>query len=171
MEPHDAVRGLMRRRVLLLGFAYAIVRDHHLAEDALQEVASEVLRQASEITDEEHLARWLTRAVRLRAIDAARRRSRGPSPLGPEAVLALEARVAEDAPQGERLDALRACLATLSPYVRRLLALRYGEGLSGAALGQAVGRETNTIYVALARAHKALGACVRERVRRETSDG
>lgn len=164
MRPETIASQLMRERPTLLAWTWAIVRDHHLAEDILQEVAVEVMRKHDEINDAEHLGRWLRRAARLRGIDALRRRGRGPAPLSDETLDALaEAWPPADA-ASPRMEALRACLAQLGAYARRLVALRYREGLSGQALADALDRKLNTVQVALSRAHGQLADCVRQRL-------
>jgi len=53
------------------------------------------------------------------------------------------------------VDALRDCLAKLSPYTRQLLQQRYAQGLTGPRLADAMNRSLNTVQVALARAQLA----------------
>lgn len=68
-------------------------------------------------------------------------------------------------------DALKACLERLSPYSRRLIELRYAQGISGPQLAEAVGRKLNTIYVALTRTHRTLAECVRAEMAADRPSG
>lgn len=166
MEHDVLVRVLMRDRGRLLAYIRAIVVDVHLAEDVLQEVSADAVRKADEIRDDRHLIRWLRQAARFRGIDAVRGQSRAPLRLDDTALDRLDAVWDEDAsPLADHLEALAACVEQLSPYGRRLIGLRYGEGKSGAALAGATGREVNTVYVALSRVHARLRDCVRGRLR------
>jgi RNA polymerase sigma-70 factor (ECF subfamily) len=148
-----------------LAYAGAIVRDDHLAEDIFQEVAVIAMRKREEIRDAAHFLGWMRQTARHRALKALRAMHR--SPTMEESLLDLmdEQWAEHDAtPSGELMEALRRCLEELSPYARSLVRLRYVEGLSGGRLAEAVGRELNTVYVALSRTHRALADCIRRRV-------
>jgi RNA polymerase sigma-70 factor (ECF subfamily) len=156
---------LLRERVKLLAYIRAIVRDDDLAEDVFQEVALLALHKREEIGDVQHFLGWMRLTSRHRALKSLRRRRH--HLLLDEALLdRLEEHWAEyDAPAGTDLvDALRHCLERLSPKARDLVRLRYGEGVSGRMLAEAVGQSLNTVYVALSRIHRSLGECIRRRL-------
>ena len=167
MQQQQIVRCLMRDRAKLFAFIWAIVQDEHLAEDVLQDVSALVLEKQAEIKSETHLLAWLRRAARFKAFQAIDKRKRRPMVLDEKVIDLLErdwARIDHQA-SGDRVDALRACLAKLSPYAARLIRLRYVEGLSGQRLAEAVERKTETIYVALSRTHRVLRECIERRLR------
>jgi RNA polymerase sigma-70 factor (ECF subfamily) len=160
------VRLLLRYRTHLLAYIIAIVRDEHLAEDVYQDVAALAFERRDQIANEPALIGWLRTASRLQAMAALRRKSGSPRTLDDHVLELLgddfEALAAS--PEGDEIDALRRCLATLSPYARQMVDLRYVEGVSGQLLADRLGRKLNTIYVALARIHRALGDCIRKRL-------
>lgn len=161
IDPETIVRVLLRHRASLSAYISSIVRDPHVAEDVLQEVSGEAVRKHAEIRDEAHLLSWMRRAARLRAIDELRRRRSRPQVLSPDTLDRLDRDWETDSEAPEQmLEALRRCVARLSPYGRQLVSLRYVEGLSGQALAERLGRKLNTVHVALARIYRNLGACI-----------
>jgi RNA polymerase sigma-70 factor (ECF subfamily) len=158
------VRLLMRQRVQLLSYIDAIVRDDHMAEDVFQDVCALAVTKRDQIESEEHLMRWIRQAARYRASYAMRQRFNQPMLFDGALLDDLDALWAEHdhKPTEAITDALRSCLSKLSPYARQLVNLRYARGLSGASLAEAVGRQLNTVYVALTRIHRNLGQCIRK---------
>ncbi|MBI1370049.1 MAG: sigma-70 family RNA polymerase sigma factor [Planctomycetes bacterium] len=170
LDEATIVRELWRQRIALLSYLEVIVRDEHLAEDVFQEVSVAVLRKRGEISDVKHLEAWLRQAARFHGIAAVRKLARRPIVFNDAVLDKLEQVWAQPATheQSDRSDALRDCIDGLSPYARRLVELRYGEGVSGTDLAAKVGRKLNTIYVALSRIHRTLADCVDERLGRRT---
>jgi RNA polymerase sigma-70 factor (ECF subfamily) len=160
------VRFLVSHRSHLLAFIRGIVRDRDLAEDVYQEVCVSVVLNRDEIEDAVHLRNWCRQAARFRAIDALRKRNSQAFVMDQAVLDLVEADWAgrDDDAVDRRHGALRACLEQLSPYVQELIRLRYDEGLTGAGLAKALGRQVNTVYVALSRAHNTLATCVRTRL-------
>lgn len=166
LTEETVVRFLVSQRSQLMAFIRGIVRDSNAADDVYQDMCVSVVLKRDEITDENHLRNWCLQAARFRAIDSLRKRD-SQAYVMDESVLDL---VAADwsKREGEVVEshktALRACLDTLSPYVRELLRLRYDEGLTGTRLAESLGRQSNTVAVALTRAHNTLENCVRTRL-------
>jgi RNA polymerase sigma factor (sigma-70 family) len=75
----------------------------------------------------------------------------------------LESEWDSGAAAAEDVDHLRACLDRLSPHARTVLGLRYGQGLSGAQVAEALTVKVQSVYVALARIYRALADCIRHR--------
>ena len=111
------------------------------------------------------------------AIKAVRDRARRPFVLDAETLDALEShwRGLDREPLEDRLESLRICLAHLTDYARRILQLRYRNGLIGDDLAAALNRKKQTVYTALTRIHKALAECIEHReqslLRRSTDGG
>lgn len=114
--------------------AYAILRDHRLAEEATQDAFLAVWRKAGDYRPEVgSLRNWLLAILRYRCFDALRRTARDPryAPSeeldghGPE----LDATVAEVI-RSEEADAVRSALANLPAEQRRVIALAYFAGLT-----------------------------------------
>ncbi len=175
-ESGDIIVGtILRQRNEILAYINAFLNDSHLAEDCLQEVSSAALEHRDSFEDESHIIRWTLRVARNKAIDLARKRQRQPKTL-PDDVLDLieEQWAAELAEHGEEpakdLEYLEQCVETLSPNARKLVELRYFEGLSSAHVAQTVEKKVETVYQALARAHVALRECVERKLAAEKGE-
>jgi RNA polymerase sigma-70 factor (ECF subfamily) len=162
VDQEALVRRLLAQRGMLLGYISSFVRDAHLAEDLFQDVTLVILRKGAELADPEGFAPWARKIARLEVLNALRKRERAPQPLDGAVLDLLDGHWTE----GERdaspaADALRSCLGRLSPRARRLVDLRYRDGVSGKELAARVAQPLNTVYVALARIHRALSDCLR----------
>jgi RNA polymerase sigma-70 factor (ECF subfamily) len=161
------MRALLEERGLLLGYINAIVRDLHASEDVLQEALLLALRQR--FADVGHARAWIRVTARNLALNEGRRRQRRAAPLSDEALDLLEPAwdaEAAGAAHGERLAALRACCEQLPAAGRKLIELRYRQGLDGAGIAAALGRPLNTVYVGLSRVYRRLSACIERRLER-----
>ncbi|MBA4387644.1 MAG: hypothetical protein C0404_06660 [Verrucomicrobia bacterium] len=170
VDKETAVRMVMGSRAKLLGYISTIVRDHAAAEDVLQEVVVILLRKCDQIESCDTIMPWLYTTARLESLSACRKTKRLPQPMD-ESILDLldenwiAAEATDEIPV--RIDALRVCMDTLNGHNRQLIELRYGGNLSGKDLAKRLNKPLNTIYVALARIHKALGVCVRSTLERQ----
>jgi RNA polymerase sigma-70 factor (ECF subfamily) len=79
------------------------------------------------------------------------------------AILAREdARALDDGDEDPRLDRLRRCLERLGAGVRRVLDLRYRDGLDLDALAERMGRPAGTLAVQFHRVRKSLRTCIEQ---------
>lgn len=158
----DLVKHVVQNRSGLIAYAWAILRDEHKAEDVLQTVCLSVLQKLDQIQDEDHLAGWLRTAIRFEALKTARSLRRDPSAVDPAVIEAID-RAWDEAGRLEQREVsaqLAHCLQRLTPRARRILHLRYVEGLTGAHLAARLGSKANAAYVGLSRAHRALSECM-----------
>jgi RNA polymerase sigma-70 factor (ECF subfamily) len=172
VDRDEIVKQLFSQRSELIGYAWGIVRDDHLADDLFQEVCLIALRKADEIMDNQHLRGWLRQSLRYEALKAIRKDRNSPVVLGEQVLIAMDSAWDAEmvAAQQERNEHLADCMQKLTPNARRLVRLRYHEGISGRELADRVGRSVNAVYVGLTRAHRALEACIR-RKEHEALDG
>lgn len=156
------VQTLNTKRVQLMAYIRAIVPDYHLAEDVYQEVSVEVVSHLEKIQNEKHLVQWLYRTSKHRAINSAKRKGRQGMLLDGALLDQYEGCLEEEAQEltGPRYELLQNCLGQLTPYARRLIHLRYSEGLTGQSLSDKLDRKIDTVYVALSRVHRALRTCL-----------
>ena len=168
MDQPTLIRALLRDRAKLHAFIWAMVQNDDLAEDVLQEVMVLVLEKRDKIRDEAHLPAWSRRAARLTAMAALRKKRGNPIPLDNRVLDLLE----EEWDKLDRVesssvaDALRTCLAKLTPRSATLIRMRYAEGLKSGQIAAQLKQDVNTIYVALGRIHQALAACVKRELAR-----
>ncbi len=164
MDQLHIMRVLLRDRDKLFAYAWSIVRDTHLAEDVFQEMSLLVIEQRDKIVDEAHLMVCLRQAARLKSLEALRQRNRMPQMLSDETLALLGAHWQRyDAyDSSDMVDALRSCIARLTPYARQIVKLRYVDGLPGQQVAAAVNRKVETVYKSLSRIHRSLRDCIRQ---------
>jgi RNA polymerase sigma-70 factor (ECF subfamily) len=171
MDSNHVVRVLIRDRARLLGYVWAIARDAHLAEDVFQDVTVLAMERAADIRDEPHLMLWARRAARFKVLEALRKRARRTVALDADVLELLEDEWDDGSDAGEEIDHLRACLDNLTPQARTILGMRYVAGVSGARVAEVMDVKVQSVYVALARIHRALRDCIRGRRLREVPHG
>ena len=163
------VKGLMNDRAKLIAYLHAIVRDRHAAEDLFQEVVALAVQKHDEIQDREHLPLWARKAGRNKALESLRKKKYSPLTLDRDVLDLLEAPwiTLDRLDPEDEMDHLRRCLDKLAPKTRRIVNLKYVEGLSGIQIAELVGSRVHSVYVALTRAHRSLQSCIGERRRLE----
>jgi RNA polymerase sigma-70 factor (ECF subfamily) len=152
---HDAALGRLFERYEgpVFRFLFGVLKDHHQAEDALQETFVQALRNADAI-DPTTFRGWLYTVAYQQGMLQKRRARRTPSPAGPEVLVGVAADGA--GPDAERADDLRAVselLAELPAAQREVILLRVYDGLRFREVAERVGCPLNT---ALARMHDGL---------------
>ena len=158
------VRLLVSERSTITAYATSLVYDHDLAEEIYQDVVVVVLRKRDRVADVDDALAWVLGVTRVEALVAARKRSKRAQTF-PEPILDLideswSERIRSREDQEARSEALRKCLRKLSARQMSILRLRYGDGLSGEKLAEALGIKLNTAYVTLSRIHKSLRDCI-----------
>lgn len=153
------VQALAREQAFVQAYAYAIVRDHHLAEDVYQEVAV-VLAQDWDRVPVGLPHAWLKEVVRRKALEVSRRAHR--HVLLTDDTLeslagAFDHRAADD---GRLRETLAECVRKLSPNVRAVLECRYRDDCSCEATAARLGRTVQSVYAVLKRARLSLSECI-----------
>lgn len=169
VTPTDIVKVLMRERDRLFAYVWSIVGDIHVAEDVIQEVSLLAADKGGEVANEHALLVWVRKAARLKALEALRSTARRPVPLDDSVLEQMEPHWAkyDRVDSAEMVEALRVCMEKLTENNRRLLKLRYVDGLRMGEVARALGRKAATVYQAMSRLHANLAECVQRRL----SDG
>jgi len=163
----ELVREFIRNRDVLTGFVHALTGDHEAAEEVFQDLAVSIVNEAQRGTRPQRFLPWARALARNRAADFYRRRARqGRHLQAMEDFTAAVAHAFEDHQIGaeeasRRLRFLRECLAELGAKARRIVELRYHGGRSLRDVAAAVAWKESAVKVALSKARRALGACVR----------
>jgi RNA polymerase sigma-70 factor len=161
----QVARLLMQHRTALYGYIFACVRNHADAEDVLQNVSVAVMESFGQLRDEEGFLPWAREIARRRVL-AYRRQQLRESALDPELVRALADaadRVEEKRPASVLHTALLACLDSLPPDSRKLIAQRY-DGVDATTLAGRFGRTVQAVYAQIKRIKSALRNCVERRL-------
>ena len=155
---------LLRDRVKLRAYIGSIVRDHHIAEDVLQEVSMLAMEKHEQIRDEDMLPAWLRTAARFRSLKALEKRDRLPALMDSQLLDLIEPhwQEADGLSMQETNKALQDCVEKLAPQAQRLIELRYGAGLNVREIAEQLGRKADTLYKTFTRVHAALERCMRK---------
>ena len=132
------------------------------ADDVLQEVNLVLCRKAREYDGRGRFLTWACRVAYFEVLAHLKRRQRDKGLYFDEAVLEdLAGPLAREAEQFDgRLEALRHCLARLSPANRRMITARYARDGSVQAVALQLGRPAASVRVSLHRIRLALLECI-----------
>lgn len=138
----------------LFQFLLGLLRNHHQAEDILQETFVRALERLENV-DPDHLRGWLFTVAYHQAMLARRRGKGKPIPLGVDFPLSVDPRPGpqELAECGDEARRLRELLDELPDGQREVIRQRIYEGKRFREIAQALGCPTNT---ALSRMHEGL---------------
>jgi RNA polymerase sigma-70 factor, ECF subfamily len=164
LDTAQIVQLLLRERLRICAFVQLTVRDYHATEDLFQTVVATALEQPDHFRDEAHARSWAMQVARHRAIDWMR--TRRANYLHPDVLerLADECGEAGTEELADRISALNLCVDTLPDHTKRLLHLRYGEGLRCTEIASQLRRNVDAVYQALSRVHGLLRSCVEHRL-------
>ncbi|MCO6044649.1 sigma-70 family RNA polymerase sigma factor [Aeoliella sp. ICT_H6.2] len=153
-------------------FIRASVRDEHLAEDVLQEVASVVAAKFDQYNRDLPFEGWaigISKRVMKQHFRSAKRNG---VIFDEEALEALGAAYERrEPPRQDRLRALELCLGTLDSQKRALLEMRYQGEVEVQEIATRLGATANAISCALHRIRTDLAACVKRRLAMDKRSG
>ena len=134
-------------------FLFGILRDHHEAEDALQETFVQALRRADDVNPEAFRS-WLFSVAHQQALLSKRKAKRLPAQADEFALLSLMDRTGDDlAGQADDARRIRELLNLLPDSQRAVIVARVFEGKKFREVAAALGCPLNT---ALASMHEGL---------------
>jgi RNA polymerase sigma-70 factor (ECF subfamily) len=164
-DPNAFLKMLLTHEADLRAFVGSLVRDRHAREDVFQEVAVTLWQQADQYDSACSFGAWARGVAANKILQRRHQDSRFPAPFSPETIQAVLDAFdrTEEAASGRR-EALAECLKGLPEEPRRLLALRYEEGLDGEEIARRVHRTLDAVYRALSRIRAALEDCIRRRL-------
>ncbi len=168
------IRLLDEHRPMLLGFAFALCGDHHVAEDAVQECGCIVAAHPERVPqDAVEAARWLRAVVRNKALELGRHHRRQRTELASDVLDSLALTFDQTDHEGDdpatshhrqmRL-AMLDCVDALGGDARQVMQRRYVGGDSCETIAQALGRSVQGVYSLLKRVRLSLMDCVEQRV-------
>lgn len=180
------IEDLMQHADSLYRFALSRVKDHHVAEDLVQECLAAGWNHIKSFDGRSPLSTWLLGIMKFKVIDHFRRSKRTPTdqsadpgdemdPLDslfdshgswkvdPNHGLEMLARSPDQiASQNELMDWIRACLSKLPERLRTLFTLREVDGIDVPAAAAAAGVTAGSAAVLLTRSRQRLRSCLQD---------
>lgn len=170
LSAEDLLRAAFKHQDALTSYAFALLQDWALAQDAVQESFIVLQKKHAEFRPGASVFAWARQIVRFEALNIMRARGRESCVADEELLALIEAQFAEHmnpdavSKMEEQKVALQQCMARLdSPSLELLLGF-YRERLSCDELAAARQRTVNAIRLALSRTRARLRACVRSRL-------
>lgn len=163
----EAFRQVLAHWTMLNAYVRSLVRDPHLAEDTLSDVAVAIARSWDQYDPGRPFGPWARGLARRVGLENLARRGLRPVLLDDGALEALGAQIEElgDEPRmEERVQALRRCAEKLPEGSRELVRLRYFQNRSYPEIAATLRWSVDALYVAFSRIHKALSECVHRRL-------
>ena len=168
LESHEeAFRAVLANWAMLNAYLRAIVRNPHLLEDTLSDVALAIARSWPNYDKARPFGPWARTIARRVALENLSRHGIRPVLLGENALEALGAEIETLEDEGlveMRARALQECTDKLSEGSRQLVRLRYFENRSYREISESIDWTLEALYVAFNRIHKALSECVQRRM-------
>jgi RNA polymerase sigma-70 factor (ECF subfamily) len=154
----------------IYAFIMSLLRRKDDTEEVYQEVSRTLWEKFDEFVPETNFTAWACEVAYRKTLEFRRRDRRLPTLFSDLFVETIEQAFVRDIEQEpQRYSAMQDCLEKLSERDRRLIARRYGGGVSPAQIAQEEKRSLSAIHKALSRIHEALHDCIERALRRESS--
>lgn len=147
------------------GFILTLLPNRDEADDILHEVYLVVMEKADDFELGTKFLSWAFTISRFTIMDQVKRRStRRMVPLGQDVIVLLADAAPDQAYSDEYIKALHLCVDALSPAAKRVIKLRYNEGMKPAKIAADLELSPATVYVSLSKARALLKRCVNKRL-------
>ena len=145
-------------------YIHALVRDHAVAKDVMQETALVIFRRFADYDGDRPFVAWALGIARFQVMGMQRDASRSLVIFDDDALAKFTDSWAELAPKvADRSVALQSCIGKLAAHARRLVQLRYFEDLNAEQIAQRLGGNGPAVRVALQRIREQLRSCIERR--------
>jgi RNA polymerase sigma-70 factor (ECF subfamily) len=143
----------------------SMVRDRIACDDVFQEVALVLWRKFGEFDATRSFGAWARGIAVRKVLQSFDKTRRTPVPFSPETMEAILAAFDVEEPDDSPRDAaLATCIGKLPDKSRKLVALRYDEGLSLDAIARRIASTLDAVNKALSRIRTALRDCVEQQI-------
>ena len=146
----------------IYGFVMTMVPNVSDADDIVQDVASVMWDKFSEYEQGTDFTAWAIAIARYKILDFLRKEKTRRKHFSEKALKIIEEIEAkEDQRQNVRIDLLHQCLKKLTSTERRIISIRYEDGMTLKNLAGRLGLNVNTMYSRLSKIHLTLLNCVK----------
>jgi RNA polymerase sigma-70 factor (ECF subfamily) len=143
----------------LRGMLWTLVPDRHRLDDVVQETFLTVTRKAADFQEGTNFRAWLFAIARFKVLHSLRQ-SPCAHALDTDVIDLLAAEVPDIDNFEEQLSHLNHCVERLGDQPRKMLHLRYEDGLSIAEVADRLGRRVESVKVMLSRVRSSLRECI-----------
>lgn len=170
LSAEDLLRAAFKYQDALTSYAFALLKDWALAQDAVQETFIVLQKKHAEFRPGGNVFTWARQMVRYEALNILRARGRESCVADEELLALVDAQFAEHmnpdalARMEQQKIALQHCMTRLDNNSLELLLGFYRERFSCDELAKARRRTVNAIRLALSRSRARLRECVRGRM-------
>ena len=173
--PESIVRQFLGNEAPLKEYILILVRDPHDADDVFQEVGVRVLGKTDAPSDPQRFAAWCRGIARNLVLHHWRSRRRGRAAYQERFMSAVETAYAEaDAggdDWGDHRIALADCVKKLPELSRKIVEMRYAEGVLSEEIARQLQRTAAAVRMALMRAREGLAECIEARLQMKPQGG
>ncbi|MGB6222156.1 sigma-70 family RNA polymerase sigma factor [Haloferula sp.] len=149
-------------------YIHALVRDRGAAEDLLQETALLMLRRFSEYDESRSFVAWALGFARFKVMSLRRDSARSILVFDDEALEQFTELWAEQSVEtSDQRSALEGCIEKLADHARRVIRMRYFEGLNAEEIAGKIGGSGAAVRVKIQRIRSQLRICIDRQTRLE----
>lgn len=161
----DFIRLFLSNQRRIFTFILMFVPNRSDAEDLMQETASWMWKNFDIYKPGTNFGAWGVQVARYKILKLHSRNKHSRVKFESDLVDLIDARSEKILDEiSLKINALRKCLSGMDEQSRRLLYLRYEEGLAPQRLAQLINRPVQGLYKTMARIHKMLLRCVRQKL-------
>lgn len=163
----DAFRHVLAHRTMLISYIWAIVRDRELVEDTFGDVSVEIARSWESYDRSRPFEPWARGVARRVALANVREHAGKHAVLDSDILESIGSEIDSMGGQetlNRRMEALKACIAKLSGFSRKLIYLRYSANRTYEETAKIVKRSVNALYTSFSRIHRFLRKCIGKRM-------
>ena len=152
----------------LRAFIASVIRDRSAVDDLYQEACLALWQSFASYDPARPCGAWARGVAAKKILQSHERSRRIPLAFSPRTIQAVLEAFDRTEPEGPAVpDGLRECISKLPDRSRRLLALRYEEGLKLGEMAQRVGSTLDAVHKLLSRIRENLEECLRRRPQAE----
>jgi RNA polymerase sigma-70 factor (ECF subfamily) len=167
------LRQVISEDAVVRAYVYAATRGHRDTDDVIQEVWQIVCRKIGDYDPSRSFRAWVLGITRLQVLKWRQAQARSREILLDPDVLDLlaDTAAAEEEELSLRGQYLRDCLSRMPVSGRRLLQLRYFEGLRSADIAEKLKRNVGAVDMAFVRLRRALRVCIEGKLAQTAGGG
>lgn len=150
---------------VLRAYVFAATCDYHETNDVLQEVWRVLCAKIDAFDDSRPFRPWAMGVTRLQVLKWRQSKARSREILAPDTIELLADTAEQCAAEIDiRTQYLRECLGRLTLAARRILRMKYFEGLRATNIAAQLGRSVSSVEMTLVRGRRALRRCVERKI-------